>query len=51
MPSPDKKKGKSQNIKLKTISMMSSTQPIIIKKNKSIFVGTIIDDKNCENEK
>lgn len=30
---------------------MSSTEPIIIKKNKSIYVSTYIDDKNCENPK
>lgn len=42
LPSPDRKTKKTQNPKLKTISIMSSTEPVIIKKKGSILVRNYI---------
>ncbi len=44
LPSPDRKQRNTKNPKLKTISIMSSTEPVIVKKQSSIFVRTCHED-------
>lgn len=46
LPSPDRKPRNTKNLKLKTISIMSSTEPVIIKKKSSIVVKTCHEDAN-----
>lgn len=53
LPSPDRKQKQKKmidnaNDKFKTMSIMSSTEPLILKKKSSIFVRTCSDDVNVE---